>query len=264
MIRKPAVAGSFYPGSQKALTRELLRCTTKVENRLPCIGAIAPHAGYLYSGAIAGELFSKIAIPPVVVILAPNHRGPFVPFALSPADKWSTPLGEVEIDKPLAEAIARCDMVSLDAAPHAAEHSAEVQVPFLQFFRPGVRIVPIVIAEHRYDPLEQFGTCLADCCRGTDTLIIASSDMTHFEPAAAARELDHLALAAVLALDPLALHGTVASNHISMCGVAPAVSMLTAAKLLGARHAEIVRYGNSGDVTGDNSSVVGYASVRVF
>ena len=265
MIRKPAVAGTFYPDSKQALTEELERCTDSDAEKKPCIGAVAPHAGYVFSGSVAGELFSQITITPTVIILAPNHRGPLVPFALTPADAWHTPLGDVEIDKDLGGAIAeRCPLVEHAAAPHAHEHSAEVMLPFLQYFRPGVKVVPIVIGEHNYQPLAELGSAIAECIRGQDVLMIASSDMTHFEHADTAKELDDMALEQVLKLDALALHRTVVANRISMCGFAPTVAMLTAAVALGARAAELVRYGNSGDVTGDPSSVVGYASVRVF
>jgi len=265
MIRQPAVAGTFYPHSKQSLTQELERCTAGDAEKKPCIGAVAPHAGYTFSGPIAGELFSRIIIPPAVIILAPNHRGPLVPFALTPADAWRTPLGDVSIDTALAADVAeRCPLVEHAAAPHAHEHSAEVILPFLQYFLPDVKVVPIVIAEHNYQPLAELGLAIAECIRGQDVLIIASSDMTHFEHADTAKRLDDMALEQVLKLDALALHRTVVANKISMCGFAPTVSMLTAAVALGAQSAELVRYGNSGDVTGDPSDVVGYASVRVF
>jgi len=265
MIRPPAVAGTFYPGDEQALIREIERSTDKNAEKQPCIGAISPHAGYMYSGRIAGELFSRITIPPTVVILAPNHRGLLVAFALSSADAWRTPIGEAEIDKELAGAIARASpSVEYADAPHAHEHSAEVQVPFLQYFRPDVKIVPIVMAEHNYEPLADLGSCIAQCVRGRDVLIIASSDMTHFEDADTAKQMDDLALEQVLKLDALGLHRTVLTNKISMCGFAPSVVMITAAVELGAKNARLVRYGNSGEVTGDFSSVVGYASVRIY
>ena len=265
MIRKPAVAGQFYPGTREAVTRHIRSFDGKVAQKLPCIGGIAPHAGYMYSGSVAGELYSCIEITPTVIILAPNHRGPFVRFALSPADSWHTPLGDAAVDKELAEAIAKAfPALELNAAPHEAEHSAEVQVPFLQYFRPDVKILPIVIAEQDYEPLAQLGAAIAGAIRGKNVLVIASSDMTHFENAENAKRLDTMALDKVRALDPKALHKVVHENDISMCGISPAVVMLNAAIELGAKNAEIVRYANSGDVTGDFNSVVGYASVRVF
>jgi len=263
--RKPAVAGTFYPGFKQSLSRQIGSFEVKGQPKQRCIGVISPHAGYVYSGAVAGELYSKIEIPPSVIILAPNHRGPFVRFALSPADNWQTPLGDVAIDADLAGAIRKAfPTLELDAAPHVYEHSAEVQVPFLQHFRPDVKIVPIVIAEHELEPLVEFGEALAECVRGGDALIVASSDMTHFENAASAERRDKMALDKVLAIDPEGLHQTVHANDITMCGVSPAVAMLTAARALGAKTAELVRYANSGDVSGDYDSVVGYAAVRVF
>jgi len=265
MIRTPAVAGTFYPDNKQALTQEIERCINSQADKKPCIGAIAPHAGYMFSGPIAGELFSQINIPATVIILAPNHRGPLAPFALSRADAWRTPLGHVEIDKELTETIAgRLPLLKYDSAPHVNEHSAEVQVPFLQYFRPDVKIVPIVIAEHDYESLAELGSCIAECVRGKDVLILASSDMTHFEDADTAKQLDDIALEQVLKLDAFALHRTIISNKISMCGFCPAAAMIIAAVELGAQNAELVRYGNSGDVTGDFSSVVGYAAVRIY
>jgi len=264
-IRRPAVAGTFYPGSRESLSRQISGFEVKGECRQRCVGAMAPHAGYVYSGAVAGELYSRIEIPPSVIILAPNHRGPFVRFALSPAAKWQTPLGDVEVDADLAAAIGKAfPALELDAAPHTYEHSAEVQVPFLQHFRPDVKIVPIVIAEHECEPLVELGEAIAECIRERDVLIVASSDMTHFEDAASAGRRDKMALEKVLALDPEGLHQVVHANGISMCGVSPAVVMLSAARTLGAKNAELVRYANSGDVSGDRSNVVGYAAVRVF
>jgi len=264
MTRKPAVAGSFYPADKQSLTRELRRCVTSTEKKLPCIGAIVPHAGYVYSGAIAGALYSQIEIPPTVVILAPNHRGPLVPFALSPDSHWQTPLGTVEVDTDLAGRLAaEFPDAELDAAPHTHEHSVEVQIPFLQFLRPDVKILPILIAQHEYEPLAQLGAALGKILRGRKALIVASSDMTHFENAQTAKELDDMALERVLALDPAGLYATVMRHRISMCGFAPSVAMLTAAIDLGAAAAELVRYGHSGEQTGDDSSVVAYAAVRV-
>ena len=265
MIRKPAVAGQFYPATREAVARQIRSFDRKVARKLPCIGGIAPHAGYMYSGSVAGELYSCIEITPTVIILAPNHRGPLVRFALSPADSWQTPLGNTEIDKELAEAIRTSfPAMTLDAAPHEREHSAEVQVPFLQYFRPDVKIVPVVIAEPDYEPLAQLGAAIANAIRGKNVLVIASSDMTHFENAETAKRMDTMALDKVLALDPKGLHEVVRENDITMCGISPAVVMLTAAIELGAKKAELIRYANSGDVTGDCTSVVGYASVRVF
>jgi len=264
MIRKPAVAGSFYPGDKLSITSELQRCTSITGQKLPCIAAIAPHAGYIFSGEIAGALYSQIEIPSTVVILAPNHRGPLVPFAASPADSWLTPLGIVELDKDLAGRLALdFPSITVDAAPHAHEHSAEVQLPFLQFFRPDVKILPIVIAEHELEPLTQLGAALARAARGRSVLIVASSDMTHFENAELAKQQDDLALERILALDAPGLHETVLRHRISMCGFAPSVAMLTAAVELGAKTAELVRYGHSGQQTGDHSSVVAYAAVRI-
>jgi len=267
MTRRPAVAGMFYSGDKSSLLSEIRRIAPSGGSRLPCIGAVVPHAGYIYSGAIAGELYAQIEIPDTVVILGPSHRGPLVPFAVSPDDEWMTPLGNVRLDKQFAGELMKISPYATeDAAPHLHEHSIEVQVPFLQFINPNVQIVPVLIAEDDPDVLIEFGGQLARCiiASAKPVLIIASSDMTHFETATAAKTQDDLALARILELDASGLHTVVRRNRISMCGVSPTTAMLAAAADLGARSAELVRYGNSGEVTGDYSSVVGYASVRVY
>jgi len=267
MIRRPAVAGMFYSGDKSSLLSEIRRIMPPAQSRLPCIGAVVPHAGYIYSGAIAGELYSQIEISDTVVILAPNHRGPLVPFAVSPDDEWLTPLGNVRVDTQFAGELMKISPYATeDAAPHLHEHSVEVQVPFLQFFNPNVQIVPVLIAEDDPDVLIEFGGQLADCitASGRPVLIIASSDMTHFETATSARTRDNLALARILELDAAGLHSVVRREKITMCGVSATTAMLAAAAKLGASSAELVRYGNSGDVTGDYSSVVAYAAVKIY
>lgn len=265
MIRKPAVAGMFYPAEKQTLTQELQRCTEEIADKEPCIGALCPHAGYMFSGRVAGELYSQISIPRTVIILAPNHRGPVVPFALSTADAWQTPLGDASVDQELAAAIQQeFPGLTPDDRPHEQEHAAEVQVPFIQFLQPEAKIIPILISEHDSEELIGLGKAIAKCVDKSNALIVASSDMTHFEDAGTAKKQDESALEKLLALDARGLHQTIVNNRISMCGFGPAVSMLAATEELGATKGELVRYANSGDVTGDFSSVVGYASARIF
>jgi len=266
MDRSPAVAGQFYPKQTAALQAALESyCPTINEaNLVP--GVISPHAGYMYSGTIAGKLFSQISIPDKVILIGPNHHGSGHPGALYNMGNWETPLGEIEIDLELSAAILdSCLHFSPDDVAHRREHSLEVQVPFIQYCNPAAKIVPICLGHLPLEVLIESGHSLADVISACDepVLIIASSDMTHFESADAARKKDLLALAHVENLDAEGLYRTVRDNRISMCGVLPSVVMLAAARKLGATRGEVVSYGTSGDVTGDNSDVVGYAGVIV-
>jgi len=264
MIRRPYLAGEWYPGDKGTTLEQLREYTQTDQPKKRCIGAILPHAGWQFSGRAAGLLLGQTEIPPTVVLVGPNHRGPFTPFALSSADSWRTPLGDVEVDKQLQAAIAdNAPLIEYDDDAHAGENSIELIVPFLPFLRPDVRIVPILVAVHQYDHLEEFGLALARTIEGTDTLIIASSDMTHFLNAAAARRQDALAIQKIEELDPVGLHRVVIDNDISMCGMPAAVIMLVAANQLGATSAEVVCYTNSGETTGDTANVVAYAAIRV-
>lgn len=264
MIREPAVAGRFYPGSPADLAREV-DTFLATPHPAPALGVMVPHAGYLYSGAIAGATFSRVAIPPIVIILGPNHHGTGAPAALYASGAWRTPLGEVAIDAALAQRLLDSTAVQADVTAHRFEHSLEVQVPFLQRLNPAVRIVPLCIGSLPLKELLELGGALGRvlATEAVRPLLVASTDMTHYEPGPVARIKDERALDHVLALDPAGLCQTVRSGGITMCGVLPTVIMLAAAKELGATRAELVRYGNSGEVTGDQSEVVGYAGVVV-
>jgi len=266
MVRQPAVAGQFYPGRRDDLERLLGELIPRDLPRQKIIGVMAPHAGYVYSGGIAGATFARAEIPDRVVILGPNHHGIGAPQALFTSGAWSTPLGEVSIDADLATRLLQeCPRLETDERAHRAEHSLEVMVPFLQELNPKVRIVPICLGRSSLQDLLELGESLGRAVKGIDepVLLVASTDMTHYESGQAARTKDQLALEQVLALDPAGLYQTVRQYGISMCGVYPVVAMLAAAKVLGAREATLVHYGNSGDVTGDQQQVVGYAGVLV-
>lgn len=231
------------------------------------LGIMSPHAGFIYSGQVAGKTLAGVRIPEEVVILGPNHHGLGHPAAVFDKGAWATPLGETPVAEQLASLILeQCPMTAADPTAHRSEHSLEVQLPILQFLSPMVRIAPICIGPLPLDMLLQMGEGLAAAVKsvGRQVLIIASSDMTHFEPGELARRKDLLAIDRVLALDPVGLYETVRSNRISMCGVLPTVVMLQAVRCLDANHTELVGYSNSGDVTGDQSDVVGYAGIRIF
>lgn len=266
MLRTAVVAGQFYSGNKERLQSDVEALMVAAIPE-PSIALMSPHAGYLYSGAVAGKTFSHVKIPKEVIIIGPNHHGRGHAAAVYAHGAWETPLGRVEIAASLAERLlAECPMAADDYTAHLDEHSLEVQVPFLQHTSPGLQIVPLCIGRMPLDTLQALGDGLArviSSC-GEAPLIVASTDMTHYESGETARQKDSLALDRVMALDPEGLYEVVYENKISMCGVLPTVVMLRAALALGATQAELVAYSNSGDVTGDQSSVVGYAGVRVF
>ena len=264
MLRQPAVAGMFYPRDKARLTAtvdEFLAAKVKIGG---AVAAVSPHAGYEYSGPAAGALFAAIEIPPTVVILGPNHRGVGAAYGISDSGAWQTPLGDAAIDEVVASGIRKhANFVKSDSASHAYEHSIEVQIPFLQRRRASVKIVPLCIGEHNFARLVELGAAIADAVKdaGVEALVLASSDMTHYESADSAARKDGMAIERMLALDEEGLWQTVGRHGISMCGVAPAVSAIVAAKALGAVEGRLVKYTNSGDATGDRSEVVGYASL---
>ncbi|MFA7535172.1 MAG: AmmeMemoRadiSam system protein B [Desulfuromonadales bacterium] len=267
MQRKPSVAGQFYPGQEHALRRMVEDFTRGDVAPQSAIGILSPHAGYIYSGAIAGETFARVEVPGKVVLLGPNHHGIGHPAAVYAQGSWLTPLGEIAVDAELAAAIlAACPGMAADSAAHRLEHSLEVQLPFIQVRSPQAAIVPICLGGLPLADLlaigEGLGRLLAS--RTEKILLVASSDMSHYLSGDVAREKDGRALAPLLAVDPAALYRIVSDERISMCGMMPAVVMLAAARFVGASRAELVRYGNSGEVTGDQSQVVGYAGAIVY
>jgi AmmeMemoRadiSam system protein B len=229
---------------------------------------VSPHAGYAYSGPVAGAVFSSTWLPPVAVILGPGHREIGSLFAIQARGSWQTPLGETLIDQDLAARIvAACALVEENDQAHLWEHSLEVQLPFIQYFRKDASIVPICVShEAGLEELETLGRALAAAIRAheKETLIVASTDMSHYVSQKTAEKKDMLAIRKVLDLDPRGLFETVTSERISMCGFQPTTAALVAAIGLGAKGAELVRYQTSGDTTGDYAQVVGYAGIRVF
>lgn len=267
MVRQPAVAGQFYTDEPKRLRGDLQRMVPADGTKRRVLGIVSPHAGYVYSGRVAGAVYGAIAVPGTVIILGPNHHGFGVPAAIYPEGEWVTPLGSVAIDKRLSGLVQQhVPFVEADTSAHRFEHSLEVQVPFLQHCRPDVKIVPLCLGFGDYERCRLLGEGVAKAIGeiGEDVLIVASSDMTHYESADAARAKDDLAIAEVLALHPEELLRICRQNGITMCGVVPTAVMLVAARALGATRAELMRYATSGDVTGDNSQVVAYAAIAVF
>jgi MEMO1 family protein len=267
-IRHPAVAGRFYPRDGNTLRQELCTYLSQTPEQTPirALACIVPHAGYMYSGHVAGAVFAALEIPQLCLVMCPNHTGVGRALAIISEGAWETPLGSVRIDSPFAAALKqRCSVLQEDSTAHRAEHAAEVELPFLQMRQPELKFVPIALGTGQFDVLEELGEAIADviAARNGHVLIVASSDMNHYESDAITRVKDHSAIEAILRLDARALYDVVTRQHISMCGFGPAIAMLTAANKLGATSAELVKYATSGDVSGDRDMVVGYAGIVV-
>jgi MEMO1 family protein len=269
--RPPAVAGQFYPSHPTSLAREVERWLNpdEADTRPPTspLAVMAPHAGYRYSGRIAGRTYRRVVVPPRVVVLCPNHTGQGAPRAVWTGGNWLLPGAHVPIDEGLAMALTRTAGYDADRAAHEDEHSAEVQLPFLRARQPELRLTAVCLKRLPFDECRALGLGLARAIRAVagpeGVLIVASSDMSHRIPADLARKLDFWALERVLALDPRGLYDVVTKHDISMCGFIPTTVALVAASELGARATELVAYGSSGDVTGDSDDVVGYAGVII-
>jgi MEMO1 family protein len=265
-IRHPAVAGRFYPLDRETLLSEVEAFLSVDSVPKPALGCVAPHAGYIYSGAVAGAVYAAIDVPRHCLVLCPNHTGKGRPLAIMSSGVWETPLAPVPIDTPLATALVqRFPLLSEDAQAHRSEHAIEVQLPFLQRSNPQITFVPIALGTGQFEILEQLGNAVADVLtqQVEPILMVASSDMNHYENDRITREKDHKAIEQMLAMNARGLFDTVTREHISMCGFGPTVVMLTAAKRLGAKSAELLRYATSGDVSGDRERVVGYAGMVV-
>jgi AmmeMemoRadiSam system protein B len=265
-VRHPAVAGQFYPRDATVLRRDLQSYLVPDSHPTPAYGCIVPHAGYMYSGHVAGAVYSHVQIPRACVLLCPNHTGVGHPLSIMCEGTWETPLGPIAIDADLAAALRdECPVLRNDPDAHRAEHAIEVQLPFLQLRRGDFRFVPITVGTGHLDDLELLGRALGQvlATHTEPTLVLASSDMNHYESDQVTRLKDHKAIERILALDPIGLYDVVMNEDISMCGYGPAVAMLVAARRLGATHAELIRYATSGDVSGDRRTVVGYAGIAV-
>ena len=273
-VRQPAVAGRFYPANAQHLRAEIETYTTiradvaaQSEPKIRAVGCVVPHAGYVYSGHVAGAVYGRLELPRRMVILCPNHTGMGEPLAIMSKGLWHTPLGDVSIDETMAKELkSRMPLLSEDEAAHRFEHALEVQLPFLQVLAPGFQFVPITVGTSNFEVLSALGSVSGSVASetGEPVLVIASSDMNHYESDDVTRVKDRRAIDQVLALDPRGLYEIVHQANISMCGYGPAVVMLSAAKRLGASHAELIRYATSGDVSGDRDMVVGYAGIAVY
>jgi hypothetical protein len=262
MLREPAVAHQFYPGDRETLLQSLEEMMPRGVEKKDALAAIAPHAGYIYSGEVAGLTFSRVCVPENVILMGPNHHGQGAPIALMAEGAWRMPFGDVPINEPLASLILEhSTLVEPDILAHRYEHSLEVQVPFLQFLQPKLSLAPLVISHISFDHCRQLGLELAAAVKSfaRPVLIVASTDMTHYESRRSATAKDHLAMERIEKLDPEGLYNTVLDNRISMCGIMPTTVALVAALELGAKNAELIRYTDSGETSGKTDQVVGYA-----
>lgn len=262
--RQPAVAGTFYPGDERALESFVRPYADPARRGNDVRVLVGPHAGYIYSGGICGEGYAEVRVPGTVMVIGPNHTGLGASNAIVASGAFALPGGDLPIDEPLAqELMMRAGFVDDDVA-HRREHSIEVHLPFLRAKNPDVKFVPLCLGRARYETCERMGLAIARVLADrSDVLVVVSTDMSHYISAAQARELDTMAIAHVLAVDPKALFDTVVANDISMCGFIPTTVALVAARELGSTQGRLVRYGNSGERSGDYGRVVGYASAVI-
>lgn len=273
-LRRAQVAGSFYSGTKMALVGEIQRCFTHSlgPGRAPAlaqagernlVGLVCPHAGFAYSGPTAARAYFELACngkPDTIVIIGPNHTGEGTGVSMMHKGIWETPLGQAEVDQDTADILsAKSDIIDLDDRAHVYEHSIEVQLPFLQYvLKSSFDFVPICMMMQDIETSAEVGKAVGQALEGKNALVIASSDMTHYEPSDIAKRKDQFAIDAILALDGTRLQETVESNGITMCGHGPVASTIVATKMLGAKTARLLGYSTSGDITGDHGAVVGY------
>jgi MEMO1 family protein len=267
MIREPVVSGRFYPADARELSKqvETFAAGNGVQ-KIAARGCLVPHAGYMYSGHVAGAVYKTLRMPRRFILLGPRHYPRGEALAILSDGAWLTPLGEAKIDTALAMELKRaCPSLREDAVAHRSEHALEVQLPFLQRLAQGFMFVPVALGTDRFPALEEVGRAVGEvvAAQAEPVLVIASSDMNHYESDGITRAKDRKAIDRILALDARGLYDTVRREGITMCGFGPAVALLTAAHELGAKRAELVRYATSGDVTGERDEVVGYAGIII-
>lgn len=263
MTREPAVAGAFYPGSAAAIRADLDRLLPSAEVQ-PARALVVPHAGWMYSGGVAGETYARVSIPRLAILLGPNHTGRGVPGAMWSDGAWRYPGGTVPVAGELAATLlAACPELQPDHEAHRREHALEVQVPFLHRRQPDLAIVPVTLGRAEPDFCRAVGEAIGQVVAEwpEPVLVVDSTDLNHYESQDVSNRKDRLAIEAILALDAPGLWKTVKAHSISMCGIAPTQTLLYAAPALGIRSARLVRYRTSGDISGDHARVVGYAGL---
>lgn len=265
-LRRPAVSGQFYYGTGPRLRGQVEQYAVKEAVKEKVIGIVSPHAGLMYSGPVAGAVYSSVEFPQTFVLLGPNHTGLGASVSLMSSGRWEIPTGTLSIDEDLSRNfMGKSPLVTEDIQAHVFEHSLEVQLPFITYFSDSARIVPITVLKASLKECEEIGKGLAGAIKeaGYDVVMVASSDMSHYVSDAEARKLDGLAIKEILALNPEGLYNTVLRQGISMCGFIPVTIMLFAAKALAATETRLVKYATSGEVSGDYDHVVGYAGILI-
>ncbi|MFQ6082935.1 MAG: AmmeMemoRadiSam system protein B [Candidatus Aminicenantia bacterium] len=266
MLRKAVVSGQFYPDKKESLLRMIEEMINKEIKKEKAIALISPHAGYIYSGKVAGAVFSSAYLPQNFLILGPNHTSIGASIAIYGEGEWETPLGRVQVNKELADLILKnSSLIENDPSTHFYEHSIEVQLPFIQYFVESFSFVPILVSSVSYSDLEEVGINLAQAIKEfeDEVMIISSTDFSHYVSQEIAEQKDNMAIQEILNLNPKGLYEIVMREDISMCGYAPTAIALKAGLELGAEKAELIKYSTSGDVSGDYSQVVGYAGIRI-
>jgi AmmeMemoRadiSam system protein B len=264
-MRKPAVAFQFYPGDPTELEQSVSGFIEE-QNREEVLALIAPHAGYVYSGKVAGSVYSRVMIPDDVILLGPNHTGYGEAAAVMTSGNWEMPFGSVSINESLASILVQqSKLLTNNSLAHVQEHSLEVQLPFLHYINPNVKIVPITLMHLNYDHCVEIGLAIAKSLKKYPSKVIlaVSSDMNHYESQEITKGKDKAAIEKVLEINPEALYHEVKEKGISMCGMIPATIALVACKELGAKEARLIKYATSGDVSGDYNQVVGYAGIVI-
>lgn len=267
MRRKPSVAGYFYPHRTENLRKTIERMVDSEAEREKAVCVISPHAGFEYSGSVAGAVFSSVYLPNKFVILGPSHKNVATNLAIMKEGIWETPLGDVPVDTRLSELIMKHSaLITEDDKAHSLEHSLEVQLPFIQYFKSDISIVPIIIAFYSsLEDMNELGKAISKAIKelGEEVMIVASTDMSHYVSQEVARKKDFSAIEKIMTLDAEGLYSVVKIEEISMCGFQPTTAALVASKELGAKKAELIKYQTSGDITGNNLEVVGYAGIRI-
>ena len=273
-IREPAVSGIFYPKNSTELNENLeslFRDSNFGPGSLPpssnnerIYGMVSPHAGYMYSGAVAAQGYYKLSSSKFesAIILGPNHYGLGSEVAIMNTGSWKTPLGEIEIDSEVAEEIHRnCDIVNIDEQAHSRDHCIEVQLPFLQYIRKEFKIVPIILINQGKNTCKKLGNDIYESIKERNLIPIASSDLTHYESNSQAHEKDNLLISAILSLDIEKFYSILISFNVTACGYGAIATVMEISKRMGATKGKLLRYATSGEVAGDNKSVVGYSSI---
>ena len=271
-IRTPAVAGMFYPKEKSKLTSSIQNCILheygvgqQHQSQEKIYGAICPHAGYMYSGPVATHSFDIIANQDfeLAVILGPNHWGVGCNIATMKDCSWETPLGSVDVDSDAAKQINEISkLIEIDYFSHTRDHSIEVQIPMLQeFYKKTFRILPIILNDQDYEFAQEIGTAIAKIAKIKKTIIIGSSDFTHYEENEFAHKQDKALIEPILKLDVEKFYKVLSERRVSACGYGAIASTMIACKELGAKQGRLLKYATSGDIAGDKSSVVGYASI---